>query len=265
MNVSARLRNNQTSAFAQGTTTGDDYRIMALALQIDVGAPRFSSGDAKSVDRATAVIGDVLTYTVLIDNTTGTTNANDVVFFDTPPAGTSFVANSFTVNGLPRPGANPVTGVPLGTDCCRNDDHRPLSGARRLDSCGTESSFAQQSGALDVQLRELRGPAAAGRRQRDQHRRHRGAGGGPADHQELSQSPAIAGAPVTYQIVVRNDGPSTVPGAVVTDAGTTPALTGVSWTCAPVPASRPALRPAEPDRLSSTRLSRSAVARPPSP
>src|SRR5262249_11250581 len=83
-------------------------------LQIDVGAPRFASEGAMTVDRATAVVGDVLTYTVVIDNSTGTTNANNVVFFDTPPAGTSFVPGTFTLNGVSQPGANPVAGVPLG-------------------------------------------------------------------------------------------------------------------------------------------------------
>jgi large repetitive protein len=115
VDVSARLRNNQTSAFAQGTTNGDGYWIMALALQIDVGAPRFPSQGVLTVDRATAAVGDVLTYTAVIDNSAGTTNANNLTFYDTPAPGTSFVPNSFTVNGIAQAGANPVAGVPLGT------------------------------------------------------------------------------------------------------------------------------------------------------
>ena len=188
VNVSARLRNNQTSAFAQGTTTSDDYRITALALQIDVGAPRFRSSDAKSVDRATAVIGDVLTYTVLIDNSTGTINANDVVFFDTPPAGTSFVANSFTVNGLPRPGANPVTGVPLGTVAAGTT--MTIRFQARVDSipAGPNPHLRSNRARWTFNFVSCAGQPPQAGDQRDQRRRHRGAGGGPADHQALSQS-----------------------------------------------------------------------------
>src|SRR5262249_23169723 len=48
---------------------------------------------------------------------------------------------------------------------------------------------------------------------------------------------AVPGAEVRYQVVVRNSGPSTVSGALVTDSGTTPPLTGITWPCTPVNAS----------------------------
>ena len=232
VNASAQLRNNQTTAFAQGTTTGDGYRITTLALQIDVGAPRFRSGDAKSVDRATALIGDVLTYTVLVDNTTGATNATNVVVFDTPPAGTSFVPNSFTVNGVVQSGANPVTGVTLGTVSAGTtvtvrfqarvdsipagpNPHLRSNRARwtfNFVSCAGQPS---QAGANETNTVVTVVPVADLRITKT-----------------FLNPPAIAGSPVTYQVVVGNNGPSTVPNAVVTDAGTTPALTGGSWTCA---------------------------------
>ena len=54
----------------------------------------------KTVDEAQASIGDVLTYTVII------TNPSQIAFTDLPfsdpiPAGTTYVANSFEVDGLP--------------------------------------------------------------------------------------------------------------------------------------------------------------------
>ncbi len=113
VDVSASLLNNQTTAFAQGTTTGDQYLINALALQINVGAPIFLA-TVKQVDKAVTVVGDTLTYTIRLDNTTGTADATNLVFTDVAPAGTSFVPGSVLVDGVANAG-NPTTGVAVGT------------------------------------------------------------------------------------------------------------------------------------------------------
>lgn len=68
----------------------------------------------KTASTAFANIGDTITYTVLIQNS-GNTNATNVNFSDLIPAGTTFVENSFTVNGSTIPGANPNSGVNIGT------------------------------------------------------------------------------------------------------------------------------------------------------
>ncbi|MCU5463109.1 cell surface protein, partial [Bacillus cereus] len=68
----------------------------------------------KTASTAFANIGDTITYTVLIQNS-GNTNATNVNFSDLIPAGTTFVENSFTVNGNTIPGANPNSGVTIGT------------------------------------------------------------------------------------------------------------------------------------------------------
>jgi large repetitive protein len=65
VDISTTLLNNQTTAAAQGTTTGDNYMINALGLQINVGAPSFLL-TTKAVDKATAVVGDTLTYSISI-------------------------------------------------------------------------------------------------------------------------------------------------------------------------------------------------------
>ena len=46
---------------------------------------------------------------------TGNLAAEDVVFTDGAPSGTSFVENSLTVDGVPYAGVNPADGVNLGT------------------------------------------------------------------------------------------------------------------------------------------------------
>ncbi|MCY6958952.1 DUF7507 domain-containing protein [Clostridium brassicae] len=68
----------------------------------------------KSADKTAVKVGDNLTYTVTIKNT-GNTPANDVVFKDQIPVGTSFVPGSVTINGMPDVGANPEVGFDIGT------------------------------------------------------------------------------------------------------------------------------------------------------
>ena len=113
VDVSAQLANSQTSAVARGTSTGDQYVINALGTQINIGAPNFPP-DVKTVDKPVTFVGDTLTYSIRVENT-GSADALDVIFTDTPPPGTSVIANSLTVDGVAQPGANPAAGVALGT------------------------------------------------------------------------------------------------------------------------------------------------------
>ncbi len=104
VSVSAQLSAAQTTAFARGTTTGDQYMINALGIQVDVGSPKFPV-TVKTVDKAASTPGDVLTYTIKLRNE-GTGVATNVAFKDTVPAGTSFNAGSVTVQkSLPTAGA----------------------------------------------------------------------------------------------------------------------------------------------------------------
>jgi uncharacterized repeat protein (TIGR01451 family) len=112
INGSAQLTNNQTQAFAQGTTTGDQYTINGLGLQIDVRAPSFPV-TVKQVDKTLTYVGDVLTYTVTVQND-GDVPANDVIFTDDLPAGTSYVAGSFEVDNVAQ-ATTPPFNVNLGT------------------------------------------------------------------------------------------------------------------------------------------------------
>ncbi|MES5955951.1 hypothetical protein QCI42_21660 [Bacillus fungorum] len=68
----------------------------------------------KTVNHAFANIGDVLTYTVTLTNT-GNVPADNTLFTDPIPNGTTFVPNSVTVNGAPLPGADPAVGFTVGS------------------------------------------------------------------------------------------------------------------------------------------------------
>lgn len=72
------------------------------------------SGITKSVDKNYADCGDTLTYMIHIPNS-GNTTATNVVFRDTIPNGTTLVVNSVYLNGIQQIGANPATGISVGT------------------------------------------------------------------------------------------------------------------------------------------------------
>ena len=119
VDASSRLTNSQTTAFAQGTTTGDNYAINALAMQINVTSPVFPVS-VKSVNKTSTFVGDTLRYSINLDNTAGNGTANGVTFYDAIPAGMVLVPNSVMINGTVTPGADPVAGfavsnIPVGT------------------------------------------------------------------------------------------------------------------------------------------------------
>lgn len=65
--------------------------------------------NVKSVDKAFAVKGDVLTYTSVIKNA-GSVPVTDVIFKDEIPAGTTFVNGSVYIDGVNYPAYDPLTG-----------------------------------------------------------------------------------------------------------------------------------------------------------
>lgn len=111
VDVSARLVNNQTTAVARGTTSGDVYLINGLGIQINVNAPTITA--VKSVDQANALISGILNYTVVVSNT-GTANANNVLFRDFLQSNISYIPGTLTVNGVTQPSVDLDAGVPLG-------------------------------------------------------------------------------------------------------------------------------------------------------
>ena len=90
------LGNGQTSTQVRLSTSGDAYQPGVVTLATDLYAPRITA--TKTVDSATANLGDTLTYTVNVQNT-GQDGATGTTFSDQLPDGAAFVPGSITVNG----------------------------------------------------------------------------------------------------------------------------------------------------------------------
>lgn len=104
------LRNQATANY---TYSPPDGRLLNGSVQsnvvvIPVSAPNVNV--VKTADVIDAVVGDTITYTIVITNS-GLETVNNVIMIDQIPVGTQFVAGSVTVNGSPRPTANPSGGI----------------------------------------------------------------------------------------------------------------------------------------------------------
>ncbi|MDA1568404.1 DUF11 domain-containing protein, partial [Bacillus cereus] len=112
IDISPYLTNSQVSAAIRLTTNGDAYMLNTVGLQININSPNIQA--TKSVNKSVAAIGDILTYTVTIPNT-GLLPANNAIFIDSLPNGTSFIPGTVTVDNVPQTNANPAAGISLGT------------------------------------------------------------------------------------------------------------------------------------------------------
>ncbi|WP_210607808.1 tandem-95 repeat protein [Priestia flexa] len=112
IDVSPWLQNNQSTAALRGSTNGDTYVVNTLGLQININAPVFTIN--KTANVSSARTGDLVTYTVTIQNT-GTASANLVIATDALSNATNFVPNSLFVNGVQQPNTNIQSGISLGT------------------------------------------------------------------------------------------------------------------------------------------------------
>lgn len=91
-------------------------RNTSNTVQTLIGHAQISNVDGgfvKSVNKAYSDVGDSLIYTIVLNNT-GNTTATSVTVNDTIPSGTTFVANSVTINGATQTGVNPQTGINVG-------------------------------------------------------------------------------------------------------------------------------------------------------
>lgn len=115
IDISSSLAYNQTTAYALGTTTGDDYTISSVAMQIQVGAPILKATKLVNGQQSiNALVGDDVTCSFSIKNT-GTADAYSVVFTDLLELGLSYIPGTFKFNGVAQADPNLVTGFSVGT------------------------------------------------------------------------------------------------------------------------------------------------------
>lgn len=112
-----------TTAHATATTTGDTYVVNGLGIQIKVGQPGFPTAvkrvngiaaDGTNYPAYVAKVGEILTYTVKMNNSTGTAAATNLTFTDLLPTGLSFVPGSFSRGNVIAMSPDPA--IPPATD-----------------------------------------------------------------------------------------------------------------------------------------------------
>lgn len=108
--------NNVANASFNGNTIESNNAVTQLILDPSV---------TKSVDKPTASIGEVLTYSIGIENNSELEMSN-VVFSDNIPVGSNYITNSFTVNGTS------VTPTVTGTTLSYNISSIPASSSANI-------------------------------------------------------------------------------------------------------------------------------------
>lgn len=91
------------------TITGS---VLSNVLTITVSAPDVDV--VKSTTSTAVSVGDIVTYSVAVTNN-GIATVNNVVFTDPVPASTVLAPTGVFVDGVLRPGANPSTGITIGS------------------------------------------------------------------------------------------------------------------------------------------------------
>ncbi len=113
------LANNQTSTTVELATTLDTYAPGVLTMATDLFAPRIDA--TKTVDRASADLGDELTYTFRLANS-GEDAADAVALTDHVPPGTTFVPGSLQVSPVGAGALCPPFGLGPGPPNPPGDD-----------------------------------------------------------------------------------------------------------------------------------------------
>ncbi|OCT12719.1 hypothetical protein A8709_28290 [Paenibacillus pectinilyticus] len=108
------LSNQATANYTYSPPDGRQLSgtVNSNVLVIPVSAPNVNV--VKSSNVIDAIVGDIITYTVVVTNS-GIETVNNVVLTDPIPTGTTFVTGSVTVDGIVKPTLNPGTGVPIGS------------------------------------------------------------------------------------------------------------------------------------------------------
>lgn len=108
------LSNQATANYTYSPPDGRQLSgsVLSNILIIPVSAPNVTV--VKSTNAIDAIVGDTITYTIVVTNS-GIEAVNNVVLTDPIPTGTVFIPGSVKVDGISKPALNPSTGVPIGT------------------------------------------------------------------------------------------------------------------------------------------------------
>lgn len=96
---------NPSAPALSGTAESNETEINLVIGQLNM---------IKSVDKEYATIGDILTYTVVLNNS-GNILLTDIIFKDIINSNATFVTGSVTVNGTSQPTYDPNVGFNLGS------------------------------------------------------------------------------------------------------------------------------------------------------
>jgi uncharacterized repeat protein (TIGR01451 family)/MYXO-CTERM domain-containing protein len=98
IDVTAKLTAGQTSAPIQATSTGDVYYLAGFITSISTFKPDFSTSVKTAVDvnGGSLLVGDVLQYTIVVNNTGNDASINTVLT-DAIPAGVTYVPGSLQI------------------------------------------------------------------------------------------------------------------------------------------------------------------------
>ncbi len=108
MPVPAILSNQASVSFTSGVFSASS---LSNVTQTPVTQPTITL--VKTADTALATVGDTVVYTIAVSNTGNV--AAQLTLTDIIPAGTTFIPNTVIVGGSSVPGADPGTGIVVGT------------------------------------------------------------------------------------------------------------------------------------------------------
>jgi uncharacterized repeat protein (TIGR01451 family) len=125
VDVTAKLTAGQTSAPIQATSTGDVYYLAGFITSVSTFKPDFSTSVKTAVDLngGSLLAGDILQYTIVVNNTGNDTSVNTVLT-DTIPAGVTYVPGSLQITA----GANAGN----KTDALADDQGEFIAGTKTV-------------------------------------------------------------------------------------------------------------------------------------
>jgi uncharacterized repeat protein (TIGR01451 family) len=111
-NLCGTVISNQAILYFEFGCTGQTDSAESNVVDVNVECVIIEA--VKTADTDLAILGNTVTYTITITND-GTVTADNIIFTDILPPNVTLVPNSFTVNDVVIPDANPNEGVNIGT------------------------------------------------------------------------------------------------------------------------------------------------------